>query len=71
MKKDKNKKADENRFHKEYGLFSNVKYIAKNMFSIEPKSLALFPPPKELIPTEMRLSPIDKTTICGRSFPNL
>lgn len=37
MKKDKNKKADENRFHKEYGLFSNVKYIAKNMFSIEPK----------------------------------
>ena len=36
---------------------------ASNRFSIEPKSAALFPPPNELIPTEIRLSPIDITTV--------
>ena len=36
---------------------------ANNRFSIEPKSAALFPPPNELIPTEIRLSPIDITTV--------
>ena len=36
---------------------------ASNRFSMEPKSSALFPPPKELIPTEIRLNPIDITTV--------
>ena len=36
----KNKEKDEekkNRYHKEYGVFSNVKFIAKSMFASEPK----------------------------------
>ena len=36
---------------------------ASSRFSIEPKSSALFPPPKELIPTEIRLKPMDITTV--------
>jgi len=30
---------------------------------MEPKSAALFPPPNEFIPTDIRLSPMDKTTV--------
>ncbi len=36
---------------------------ARQRFSTEPKSLALLPPPKVLIPTEIRLKPMDKTTV--------
>ena len=36
---------------------------ASSIFSIEPKSAALFPPPKELIPTEIKDSPMDNTTV--------
>ena len=36
---------------------------ASSRFSIEPKSLAVLPPPKELIPTEIRLRPMDMTTV--------
>ena len=37
--------------------------IANSRFSIEPKSLAVLPPPKELIPTLIRLRPMDITTV--------
>ena len=37
--------------------------IARRRFSIEPKSFAPLPPPKELIPTEIRDSPMDNTTV--------
>ena len=37
--------------------------IASSRFSIEPKSEAVLPPPKELIPTEIRLRPMDMTTV--------
>ena len=36
---------------------------AKQRFSNDPKSLALFPPPKALTPTLMRLSPMESTTV--------
>ena len=36
-KKKSNDKPDENRFHKEYGLFSNLKYVTESMFRTEPK----------------------------------
>ena len=36
---------------------------ARNRFSSEPKSLAPFPPPNELIPTEMSDNPIESTTV--------
>ena len=36
---------------------------ARNRFSNEPKSLAPFPPPNELIPTEISDSPIESTTV--------
>ena len=36
---------------------------ASSKFSIEPKSLAVLPPPKELMPTEIRLRPMDMTTV--------
>ena len=46
--------------------------IANNKFSMEPKSFALLPPPKELIPTEIKLKPIDNTTVpvttAGKNF---
>ena len=37
--------------------------IASSRFSMEPKSLAELPPPKELMPTEIRLRPMDMTTV--------
>ena len=36
---------------------------ARHKFSTEPKSFALLPPPKELTPTLMRLSPMESTTV--------
>ncbi len=38
MKKKKgNEEENKNRFHKEYGLWSNMRYVAKSMFRTEPK----------------------------------
>ena len=36
---------------------------ASSRFSMEPKSWAVLPPPKELMPTEIRLRPMDMTTV--------
>ena len=36
---------------------------ASSRFSTEPKSLALLPPPKELMPTEISDRPMDSTTV--------
>ena len=45
---------------------------ARRRFSMDPKSFAPFPPPNELIPTEIRESPMDKTTVpvttAGKNF---
>ncbi|MBP5249878.1 MAG: hypothetical protein J6Z46_07735, partial [Lachnospiraceae bacterium] len=38
MKKKKgSEEENKNRFHKEYGLWSNMRYVAKSMFRTEPK----------------------------------
>ena len=36
---------------------------ARSRFSTEPKSLALLPPPKELMPTEISERPMESTTV--------
>ena len=36
---------------------------ASRRFSMEPKSFALLPPPKELMPTEISDRPMDRTTV--------
>ena len=37
--------------------------VASAIFSMEPKSLAVLPPPKELIPTEIKDRPMERTTV--------
>ena len=37
--------------------------MASSRFSVEPKSLAVLPPPKEFTPTEIRLRPMESTTV--------
>ncbi len=37
--------------------------MASSRFSTEPKSCAVLPPPKEFTPTEIRLKPMESTTV--------
>ena len=37
--------------------------MASSRFSTEPKSCAVLPPPKEFTPTEIKLRPMESTTV--------